>query len=110
MAYTRRVFKYIFCAKVLSKNKTLLRMHKLHQRCLPLDPTGIILQLAVTVQGPFKLFVCIKIDPSGEEILYLVPRSVYTKMSLSGHADERFIQQDRDQNVNLGFHPHQYLV
>ena len=45
-------------------------MHKLHQRSLPLDPTGIILKkLAVTVQGSFKLFVCIKLDPQDEEIL-----------------------------------------
>ena len=33
--------------------------------------------LAVTVQGSFKLFVCIKIDPHDEEILYLVPISIY---------------------------------
>ena len=52
-------------------------MHKLHQRSLPVDPAGIILKkLAVTVQGLFKLFVCIKIDPHDEEILYLVPRSI----------------------------------
>ena len=32
--------------------------------------------LLVTEQGSFKLFVSIKIDPFGEGILYLVPRSV----------------------------------
>ena len=32
---------------------------------------------AVTVQGSYKLFACIKIDPHDEEILYLVPISIY---------------------------------
>ena len=39
-------------------------MHKLHQRSLPLD-----LKTCCN---------CIKIDPSGEEILYPVPRIVVT--------------------------------
>ena len=58
------------------KKTKLISMHKLHQRHLQLDPAGNCFnKLAVTVQGSFKLFVSIKIDPSGEEILYLVPRS-----------------------------------
>ena len=30
------------CGAFIIKNKTLTSMHKLHQRSLPLDPTGII--------------------------------------------------------------------
>ena len=56
--------------------RTLTRMHKLHQTSLPLYPAGIVLKACCNSEGSFKLFVCIRIDLSGEEILYLVPRSV----------------------------------
>ena len=65
-----------FCALVFVKNKTLTSMHKLHQRSLPLDPTGIILKTCCNSTGVIQTVCLYKIVPRDEEILYLVPRSM----------------------------------
>ena len=76
------------------QNKTLTSMHKLHQRSLPLDPTGIILETCCNSSGVIQT-VCViqtaclyKIDPHDEGIPYLVPRSTQwsnlISLSLSG--------------------------
>ena len=81
-SHTRRVIKCIFAPRFYQKTKLLQAcisfIRDLYAR-LSWDKK----KLTVTVQASFKLFVCIKIDPSGEEILYLVPRSVLMLSLLS---------------------------
>ena len=56
------------------KKKNLSSMHKLHQISLQLDPAGNLLKTCCNSTGGIQT-VCMKIDPSGEEIMYLVHRS-----------------------------------
>ena len=69
-----------FCLGFI-KNETFTSMHKLHQRFLPLDPTGIILKTCCNSTGAIQTFCLYKIDPQDEEILYLVPRSIFINMA-----------------------------